>query len=35
LTPGYIQSRSTDTIVLRFNQELPPNISRLFQITAG
>jgi predicted dienelactone hydrolase len=35
LTPGYVQSRSTDTIVLRFNQELPPNISRLFQIAAG
>jgi predicted dienelactone hydrolase len=35
LTPGYIQSRSTDTIVLRFNQELPPNITRLFQIAAG
>ncbi len=35
LTPGYIQSQSTDAIVLRFNQELPPNITRLFQITAS
>jgi predicted dienelactone hydrolase len=35
LTPGYIQSRSTNAIVLRLNQELPPNITRLFQIAAG
>ncbi len=35
LTPGYIQSQSTEAIVLRFNQELPPNITRLFQITAA
>jgi predicted dienelactone hydrolase len=34
LTPGYIQSQSSPNIVLRFNQELPPNITRLFQLTA-
>jgi predicted dienelactone hydrolase len=35
LTPGYIQSQSSSNVVLRFNQELPPNITRLFQLTAG
>ncbi len=35
LTPGYIQSQSSSNVVLRFNQELPPNITRLFQITAS
>jgi predicted dienelactone hydrolase len=35
LTPGYIQSQSSSSAILRLNQELPPNITRLFQLTAN
>lgn len=34
LTPGYVQSQSSEQVVLRFNQELPQNVTQLFQLTA-
>jgi predicted dienelactone hydrolase len=34
LTAGYVQSLSSSDVALRFNQELPTNITKLFQVTA-
>jgi predicted dienelactone hydrolase len=34
LSPAYVQSLSSSEIALRFNQELPENVTKLFQLTA-
>ncbi|MBE9032282.1 alpha/beta hydrolase [filamentous cyanobacterium LEGE 11480] len=34
LTPGYVQSQSSNSVILRFNQELPQSVTQLFQVTA-